>query len=164
MYYGKELNALHKEVIRMHRICNGPYKECLNLWTNRIILAAKVKCFLYFCTLFLILLAPIILYYGYNEMILLLPVEVPFLDFTTGTGFFITNLYLLLCSAMATIVLFSVDTLFLVFCFIASAHLELVRIKSQELTKELVKNSGRSNKRISHLLKSTIYAGRCADR
>lgn len=166
--YHREICEIHNAIVKLHYVCRDHYSHVLHKWTLRIKFTVWCQSFLYCSTCFFYLFGPIVIYVLYSEKVLVIPIEVPFIDSETLTGFFVTSGYEVVCSVMAVMLLGSTEALLIVFSFSGAAYAELVMLKCENLTRIISLHERKSNRTteedVINALKETIIVGQSFDK
>lgn len=155
--YHREICEIHNAIVKLHYVCRDRYSHVLHN-----------QSFLYCSTCFFYLFGPFVIYVLYSEKVLVIPIEVPFIDSETLTGFFVTSGYEVVCSVMAVMLLGSTEALLIVFSFSGAAYAELVMLKCENLTRIISLHERKSNRTteedVINALKETIIVGQSFDK
>lgn len=166
--YHRQICDIHNEIVKLHCICRERYSRVLHKWTRRIKITVWCQSVLYCSTGFFYLFGPIVIYALYSEKVLVIPIEVPFIDSDTLIGFIVTSGYEVVCSVLAVLMLCSTDALLIVFSFNGAAYAELVALKCENFTRIISRHQSDPDKvteeDVINALKETIIVGQSFDR
>lgn len=164
LYYAKPMVKLEEHIIELHKNSRGRFQKILSLWASRIKFFIKLQVFLYFMTEVILVLCPILVYYAFNEKVLVMSAHIPKISADTTEGFILTNCYLLFCINLAAPILCAVDSYFLLCCFTGAAYMDLVQCKCKELSDKLIDPTQKlSEQEIGNMFTSILVAGKKAD-
>lgn len=158
VYYSRDIYAMNAQVLRLHRTTRGAWRRCLYEWTRRTDVVLKLQLFLYTITGFFFMTAPLFYYAMYGKRVLNMTMEAPGVDASTATGFVVMMAFEVYSVFLAVCIIFSVDGVFIIMCFVACAYEEMVRLKYEELADFLERTDVYDDRAVGEMLRSVIVA------
>lgn len=142
--YHKRFYVTYMTMLRMFMDANESYDRILNTWMKRTAFFGKMLCMLYTWNIVMFLLIPVVQYAFFNEKVLVLNLMLPLIKIDTYWGYTINTVYQCFVTVLSGFGLLVLDLVFLIYCLMAAAMLDLNIDKCQNFDAHQISKNGKS--------------------